>query len=65
MKRFVQSLVLAFLYLAFPSAYGEPPVAPFYESLKVIKPEGKLGQIIKQEKMEDTWQKEQPLATAH
>ena len=51
MKRFVQSLVLAFLYLAFPSAYGEPPVAPFYESLKVIKPEGKLGQIIKQEKI--------------
>ena len=26
-------------------------MAPFYESLKVIKPEGKLGQIIKQEKI--------------
>jgi pimeloyl-ACP methyl ester carboxylesterase len=37
--------------LVVSSAFAEPPVAPFYESLKALKPDGKLGQVIKQEKI--------------
>jgi pimeloyl-ACP methyl ester carboxylesterase len=51
MKLFFRSLVLGYLYLACPSVFAEPPIAPFYDSLKAIKPDGKLGQIIKQEKI--------------
>ncbi len=51
MKLFFRSLVLGFLYLVCPSVFAEPPLAPFYESLKATKPDGKLGQIIKQEKI--------------
>ncbi|MBU3620893.1 alpha/beta fold hydrolase [Polynucleobacter sp. CS-Odin-A6] len=51
MKSLLRSLTLACICLNFSSVFAEPPVAPFYESLKTIKPAGKLGQIIKQEKI--------------
>jgi hypothetical protein len=51
MKSVAFNLVIACLCLSFSSAFAGPPLAPFYESLAAIKPEGKLGQVIKQEKI--------------
>lgn len=33
------------------ASYAEPPVAPFYQAVMNMKPEGKFGQIIKKEKV--------------
>ena len=33
------------------SSQAEPPVPPFYEAVKKLAPEGKLGQIVKQEQI--------------
>lgn len=51
MKKSLQLLAMAYFSFFLSSAFAEPPLAPFYESLKVVKPNGKLGQIIKQEKI--------------
>ena len=44
-------LMLGSCILLAPVAYAEPPVAPFYESAIKIAPNGKLGQIVKQERI--------------
>jgi hypothetical protein len=45
---FVLGAALSILSAA---VYAEPPVAPFYESVAKINPNGRLGQIVKQEKI--------------
>jgi len=37
--------------LTFSSAFAQPPVPLFYESLQTMQPNGKLGEIIKKEKI--------------
>ena len=50
-SRLVFALAAGFSLL--PSiAYAEPAVAPFYQAVMKMKPEGKLGQIIKKENVE-------------
>ncbi len=51
MKSFALRLVLTYTYLTFSSAFAHPPVPPFYESLQTMQPNGKLGEIIKKEKI--------------
>ena len=51
MKSFALRLVLTCTYLTFSSAFAHPPVPPFYESLQTMQPNGKLGEIIKKEKI--------------
>jgi pimeloyl-ACP methyl ester carboxylesterase len=49
MKRFLVSIAITALSSL---AYANPPVAPFYTSVMNLAPEGKLGQILQQEKIE-------------
>jgi len=51
MKSFALRLVLTCTCLTFSSAFAQPPVPPFYESLQTMQPNGKLGEIIKKEKI--------------
>jgi pimeloyl-ACP methyl ester carboxylesterase len=51
MKLFALHLALACTCLSFSGAFAQPPVPPFYESLQRMQPNGKLGQIIKKEKI--------------
>jgi hypothetical protein len=52
MKKNVSLLVVGFvLSLNFSAAHADPPMAPFYASVMKMAPEGKLGQVIKQEKI--------------
>ncbi len=53
MKRSIRAsvLMLGGLLLAPCPALAEPPVGPFYEAVARIRPAGKLGQVVKQEKV--------------
>lgn len=52
MKRSSASLVLSILLgLLSVTVYADPPVPPFYEDVIKMSPNGKLGQILKQEKI--------------
>ena len=50
----MRKLVLACAFIISPLVIAEPPLPPFYETLKGVTPNGKLGQIIKQEKISTT-----------
>jgi hypothetical protein len=52
MKKILPTLMFAFL-LGFNTSvvYADPPVPPFYAAVMKMTPEGKLGQVIKQEKI--------------
>lgn len=51
MKSGIRSLIFTSLCFATAVAWANPPVAPFYEEVAKMAPNGKLGQIIKQEKI--------------
>lgn len=51
MKSLMRSMTVAFACFACASAFAEPSLSPFYESLQTIKPTGKLGQVIKKEQI--------------
>jgi pimeloyl-ACP methyl ester carboxylesterase len=52
MHKLLSTLTLGFLFgLGFSAAHANPPVSPFYASVMKMAPEGKLGQVIKQEKI--------------
>jgi pimeloyl-ACP methyl ester carboxylesterase len=52
MHKLLSTLTLGFLFgLGFSAAHANPPVSPFYASVMKMTPEGKLGQVIKQEKI--------------
>ena len=50
----MRKLVLGCALIISPLVMAEPPLPPFYEALKGVTPNGKLGQIIKQEKISTT-----------
>lgn len=55
MKKITRLSVLALgtaLGVLSPTVFADPPVQPFYASVMKMAPEGKLGQVIKQEKIE-------------
>lgn len=53
MKKLLPVLILgASLCSIAPAVYADPPIAPFYAAVMKMTPEGKLGQVIKQEKIE-------------
>lgn len=55
MKKIARLSVLALgttLGVLSPTVFADPPVQPFYASVMKMTPEGKLGQVIKQEKIE-------------
>lgn len=53
MKKLLPVLILsASLGSIAPAVYADPPMAPFYAAVMKMTPEGKLGQVIKQEKIE-------------
>lgn len=57
MKTFCELPVIGFLFaiaIGVGSAHAQPSVPPFYESLAKMTPGGKLGQVIKQEKIATT-----------
>ena len=50
MKKLLKTFVWAPLFsVCFGAVYAEPSIPPFYEALGKISPDGKLGQVIKQE----------------
>lgn len=52
MKKLLSNLILSVFIGAVSSAVlADPPVAPFYEPLLKMTPEGKLGQVIKKEQI--------------
>lgn len=51
MKSGLKNLVFGSLCFMAISAWANPPLAPFYEEVGKMSPNGKLGQIIKQEKI--------------
>ncbi|MBU3587904.1 alpha/beta hydrolase [Polynucleobacter sp. 31A-FELB] len=51
MKRSLGFLVFSLIFMASNVVYADPPMQPFYAAVMKMKPEGKLGQIIKQEKV--------------
>lgn len=53
MKKLLATLIAGFLLsLHFSAAYADPPMQPFYAAVMKMTPEGKLGQVIKQEKID-------------
>lgn len=53
MKKLLPVLMLGASLCSISSAvYADPPMAPFYTAVMKMAPEGKLGQIIKKEKIE-------------
>jgi pimeloyl-ACP methyl ester carboxylesterase len=52
LTRFDTFVLGVFLSILSFSGYAEPPLPPFYAAVMKIAPEGKLGQIIKKEKIE-------------
>lgn len=53
MKKLLSTIVIGtVLGLNFSAASADPPMPPFYASAMKMAPEGKLGQIIKKEKIE-------------
>ena len=52
MKKILSTLVLGICIWASSAAvFADPPVAPFYEPLQKMTPNGKLGQVIKKEQI--------------
>lgn len=52
MKRLLQTFVWVSLFtVCFGAVSAEPSIPPFYEALNAVSPQGKLGQVIKQEKI--------------
>lgn len=52
MKKTLSTLVVGFLLgIGFSAAHADPPMQPFYAAVMKMAPEGKLGQVIKQEKI--------------
>jgi hypothetical protein len=54
MKKMTRFLVLALgttLSILSSAVYADPPVPPFYEEVIKMSPDGKLGQILKKEKI--------------
>lgn len=51
MKLGLKNLVFGSVCLLATAAWANPPLAPFYEEVGKMSPNGKLGQIIKQEKI--------------
>lgn len=50
MKKLLKTFVWVPLFsVCFGAVYAEPSIPPFYEALGKISPDGKLGQVIKQE----------------
>jgi len=53
MHKLLPALALSVLLgFGFSSAHANPPMAPFYVSVMKMAPEGKLGQVIKKEKID-------------
>lgn len=52
MTRFSTLALGVALSILYSVAYADPPMAPFYTSVMKMTPEGKLGQVIKKEKIE-------------
>jgi pimeloyl-ACP methyl ester carboxylesterase len=50
-KGFANGLALSAILMVSTSVIANPPVPPFYASVMKMTPEGKLGQVIKQEKI--------------
>ncbi|BEI42932.1 MULTISPECIES: lipase family protein [unclassified Polynucleobacter] len=50
-KLFFALATASLLNVSFSAAYASPPVPPFYADVMKMAPEGKLGQVIKQEKI--------------
>lgn len=51
MKSGIKGLIFTGICFATISAWANPPVAPFYEDVAKMTPNGKLGQIIKKEQI--------------
>ncbi|MBU3615736.1 lipase family protein [Polynucleobacter sp. JS-Polo-80-F4] len=52
MKKILSTLVVgSLLGIGFSAAHADPPMQPFYAAVMKMAPEGKLGQVIKQEKI--------------
>ncbi|QWD89918.1 lipase family protein [Polynucleobacter sp. MWH-Braz-FAM2G] len=51
MKRFSRVVLLWAFCMVSTAVFADPPMQPWYQSVMKMKPEGKLGQIIKQEKV--------------
>ncbi|MEA9602745.1 lipase family protein [Polynucleobacter sp. MG-28-Ekke-A2] len=52
MKKILSNLAAgALLGISFSAAHADPPMRPFYAAVMKMAPEGKLGQVIKQEKI--------------
>ncbi|MBU3539807.1 lipase family protein [Polynucleobacter sp. UB-Tiil-W10] len=53
MKKILSTLVIgSLLGIGFSAAHADPPMPPFYAAVMKMAPEGKLGQIIKKEKID-------------
>lgn len=51
MKWFMYYLLIGSIVMASSKVFADPPMQPFYASVMKMTPEGKLGQVIKQEKI--------------
>ena len=51
-KLLPMSVLIAFLGIFSSAVFADPPVPPFYESVMKMAPNGKLGEIIKQERIQ-------------
>ena len=52
MKKTLATIAVgALLGIGFSAAHADPPMQPFYAAVMKMAPEGKLGQVIKQEKI--------------
>ncbi len=54
MKHFLGKLsaISASFIFSMSAVYADPPMAPFYQAVSKLTPNGKLGQVIKQEKIQ-------------
>jgi pimeloyl-ACP methyl ester carboxylesterase len=52
MKKFISRLVLGSICIVSTTVFADPPMQSFYSSVMKMAPEGKLGQIIKKEKID-------------
>lgn len=52
MNKFFRLLVSASICIVSPSVFADPPMPPFYSAVMKMAPDGKLGQVIKKEKID-------------